>query len=177
MRLIHYSRKPLHRVRSKAHDDLLVGAYKTPGLWVSVEGPDDWLHWCKSESFGLDGFKYATEVTINIANILHLSTATQIDKFTKEFSTQGRPSWDKSIDWALVRKQWWGLIVAPYCWSRRLSPHTSWYYGWDCASGVIWDSRAIKALKPIEPPDLSEEANDPPNPRQNTGNPANTEQA
>ena len=99
MRLIHYSKKPLRRVRSKPHDNALVGAYKTPGLWVSVEGPDDWLHWCKSESFGLDGFKYATEVILNVANVLCLSTVAQIDNFTKQYTPENGPEWGRSIDW------------------------------------------------------------------------------
>ena len=42
-----------------------------------------------------------------------------------------------------------GIIIAPYLWTRRHHESTGWYYSWDCASGVIWDARAIAELKPL----------------------------
>ncbi len=30
-----------------------------------------------------------------------------------------------------------------------------WYYGWDCASGVIWDAEAVAELRPTDAPDLT----------------------
>src|SRR3990167_3568080 len=157
MRLIHYSKTPLTAVRSTRHNAHLVGAYKTSGLWVSVEGDDDWLNWCRGESWGLDGFSHATEVILSKdAEIMHLKNASQIDKFTNEFRPKNRPEWDRSLNWPAIRKRWQALIIAQYCWSRRLSTHTSWYYGWDCASGVIWNAKAVVSVMAITPPDLSE---------------------
>lgn len=158
MRLIHYSPKPLPSVRSRKHSTDGAGAYKTPGLWVSVEGEYDWVWWCKAESFGLDGFKHATEVVLTAdANVHHLKTPGDIERFTVEFTPKDRPSWDNSIDWPAVRAKWRGLIIAPYCWPLRMARHTSWYYGWDCASGVIWDAAAVAELRPIDPPDMTAE--------------------
>lgn len=156
-RLIHYSKEPLMRVVSAAPNDRMIGYRygKPPGLWVSVEGEDDWLSWCQSEGFALNSFASATEIILAAdARIYHLSTAGQIDTFTEQYWRDTDPEWKSGIDWTAVRAKWQGLIIAPYCWSRRLSDHTSWYYGWDCASGVIWDASAIKELKPIEPPSL-----------------------
>jgi hypothetical protein len=142
------------------HDENNVGAYKTPGLWVSVEGDDDWLAWCKAESWGLRSLACATEVIlIENANVLHLNGANAIDEFTAKFEPKDRcGELDHRIDWPTIRAKWRGLIIAPYCWERRLERHTSWYYGWDCASGVIWDAKAVKELRAIDPPDLSEKA-------------------
>jgi hypothetical protein len=154
-RLIHYSKKPLLRVKSITHSDHAAGAYKTPGLWVSVEGEDDWVNWCRNESFDLDGFSHATEIILGAdANVHLLSMASQIDAFTRRFSPKNRPEWDRSLDWPAIRENWRGLIIAPYCYARRLAPHTSWYYAWDCASGVIWDAAAVKELRSIEPPNV-----------------------
>lgn len=160
MRLIHYSKKPLERVYSRRHSEEGAGAYKTPGLWVSVEGSDDWLAWCQGESWGLESIKYATEVVLCAdPNVLQLSGAEAIDKFTAEFEPKDRRhKWDNRIDWPAIRSRWRGLIIAPYCWERRLEQHTSWYYGWDCASGVIWDAAAVKEIRPLPLPDLSEAA-------------------
>lgn len=158
MRLIHYSTKPLTKVRSRKNFEG-AGAYKTPGLWVSVEGDDDWPAWCKGEGFGLDGFTYATEVVLaDDANVKHVSGATALDDFTEEFSVRqhGGPIWHRGLNWNAIRKRWRGLIIAPYCWERRLV--TGWYYSWNCASGVIWDAKAIKELRQTTPPDMKAEA-------------------
>lgn len=160
MRLIHYSSKPLLKVRSMTHSEDGVGAYKTPGLWVSAEGDDDWVAWCRAESFSLGCFAHATEIILaDDAKVKRLRTAKEIDQFTAEFEPKDRRgNWDHRIDWPAIRSRWQALIIAPYCWQRRLSSHTSWYYGWDCASGVIWDAAAVKELRPAEPPDMSEKA-------------------
>ncbi len=55
------------------------------------------------------------------------------------------------IDWIKVAKQYAGLIIAPYQWGYRLEPGTHWYYGWDCASGCIWDASVIERIEAIEP--------------------------
>lgn len=40
------------------------------------------------------------------------------------------------MDWPAMQKAYAGLVVAPYLYERR---HVRWYYGWDVASGVLWD--------------------------------------
>lgn len=155
-RLIHYSRAPLVEVVSRAHADHGAGSYKTPGLWFSVEGDFGWLEWCKSERWGLDGFTYATEIILKSdARICTLADAGGIDEFTKRFTPANRPEWDRGLDWLDIRSRWQGLIIAPYCWERRMGMDTMWYYGWDCASGVIWDADAIGDLRPTDPPDMT----------------------
>lgn len=159
MRLIHYSTKPLSQVYSRPHDET-GGVYKTPGLWVSVEGNDDWVSWCRGEGWNLEGFKHATEITLaESAKVNVLSGARAIDQFTEEFQQNDRgPIWRRGLDWKAIRSRWQGLIIAPYCWDRRMSDHTGWYYGWDCASGVIWDADAVASVVPIDPPLLEEKA-------------------
>lgn len=158
MRLIHYSDKPLTKVRSIKHDEQRCGAYKTPGLWVSVEGDHDWVAWCKGKQWGLGRLLCATEVVLaDDANVRHLASADDIDEFSLQFHDSRRPIYHRGLNWAAIRERWRGLIIAPYCWERRMADHTSWYYGWDCASGVIWDAKAVKELRQIDPPDLSEE--------------------
>lgn len=159
MRLIHYSETPLTKVVSKPHRESGAGLYKTPGLWVSVEGEDDWLSWCRAEQWRLTSFKYATLVLLaNDAKILRLKSSREIDRFTKEYVTfsSGPHRYTRDVDWPRIRSLYQGLIIAPYCWDRRLAEHTSWYYGWDCASGVIWDAKAVASLVAIDPPQIEE---------------------
>jgi hypothetical protein len=138
-RLLHYSKEPLTEVRSCAqneHDD----PSKPRGLWVSVEGPDDWKAWCHSEEHHIDRLLIETEVVLaSEARILRLSSAFGLDAFTKQYEHCAG-----MIDWAAVAREHQVIIIAPYCWERRLELIC--YYGWDCASGVIWDAAAIAGI-------------------------------
>lgn len=126
---------------------------KPAGFWVSVEGPDDWAHWCTSESFGLGKRTFEVLLSPN-ANILCLNSALDIDLFTQEYGMgyPGLPRLSMSnpgIDWKRVAEKHQGIIITPYIWSRRLDGGASWYYGWDCASGCIWDAEAIAEIREI----------------------------
>jgi hypothetical protein len=151
--LAHYGTSPLARVRSVEQVDQLERAMKPSGLWVSVEGKGShgWKQWCLAEGFHPEHLACKTRVILKPnARICHLETVEQIDGFTKRFLHQ----WDRMPDstlwlnWAEVAKHWQGIIIAPYQWERRMDMSCSWYYGWDCASGCIWDADAIKALRP-----------------------------
>ena len=48
-------------------------------------------------------------------------------------------------DWARVGEAYPGIIIAPYIWSRRLDG-PMWYYGWDCASGCVWDPSVVRSI-------------------------------
>src|ERR1700677_27694 len=103
MRLIHYSADPLTEVRSVDLKERGAGAYKPRGLWVSVEGDDDWLNWCKSESYGApEKFAHATEVLLReSANVLRLTTPLEIDDFTRLFGYAKGDAlrrWERGID-------------------------------------------------------------------------------
>jgi hypothetical protein len=148
MRLIHYSKEPLTEVKDAGSK--ICGVYKPGGLWVSVEGPDDWPAWCAAENFrSEEDFAWATEVTVIPELTLLLSSAEEIDIFTDRYVSKDAPKYARTVNWDLVSNDWHGLIIAPYCWERRMTEHTFWYYGWDCASGVIWNKRAVAGLNPI----------------------------
>lgn len=152
-RLIHYSDAHLTHVYDTTYtferDD------KPDGLWVSVEGKDDWPSWCRSEDFRLRRLTHPTEIILAAdANILRISGASALRKFHaayKKRSAVGEPEYcrDRAIDWGVVADQYDGIIIAPYVWSLRLDGNVRWYYSWDCASGCIWRSRAVKALRPL----------------------------
>ena len=143
-RLVHYSKTTLTSVRSACQE---VGPTtylaKPNGLWVSVEGNGDgWRDWCEEEDFALDSFEYAHEIRLSDrAKILHLENAVGLDLFHSNYRFEGGRSF--SLNWGLVAQTYDGIIIAPYIRSRRLSGDAAWYYGWDCASGCIWNAKAI----------------------------------
>ena len=140
-RLLHYSRYPLQCVRSRQQRDESIKPF---GLWVSVEGDQDWRQWCEEEAFELDALAVEHEVTLKPdANILTLSDSLDVREFGERYMT-GRNRYCSYLDWSRVANEYSGIIIAPYQWSCRLDQETFWYYGWDCASGCIWDASAIQ---------------------------------
>jgi len=131
--------------------------HKPVGLWVSVESDNgyNWKQWCEDCDFRLDRLKYAYEITlVPDAKILHLKTSDEIFDFTKKYllgtaiSSPLGSSYE--LDWFTVKKDYQGIIIAPYQDYCRTNMKCNWYYGWDCASGCIWDLDAIEDLTLVE---------------------------
>lgn len=148
MTLSHYATHPLGMLRSveqKVSD--YKSCYDKPkGLWVSVDGDDDWKSWCESESFGLGHVRHRVTLA-QPSSVLILSRVFELLEFQDKYSRPvGR--WNEIyIDWVAVAKDYPGIIIAPYQWSCRMD--MSWYYGWDCASGCIWNADAIASVEEI----------------------------
>ena len=123
---------------------------KPRGFWVSVQGEDDWPKWVEAEQFGLDVWAVRHEVQLTKdANILHLKTPLEIMDFHAEYNIDllpGSPMRTKYINWQAVSETYDGIIIAPYQWSLRLDIDVSWYYGWDVASGCIWNLNSIESV-------------------------------
>ena len=152
LRLAHDSAKPLTEIK---HADGQPPASDIPskphGLWLSVDGPDDWKAWCEAESFSLGCLVYRTPIVIDSeANILHLTSVRDIDEFSAQYGkqyywrTEPKERREDFVDWQRVADDYQGIIIAPYQWERRLNGRARWYYGWDCASGCVWNARAIR---------------------------------
>lgn len=151
--LTHYSNHLIAFDHTRAYDHVKDhhGHGKPAGFWVSVEGESDWVEWCLGEDFATDWLRVRHEVTLAPdALILNIDTAHGIDEFHQRYAVENKDrSWADhkhwEIDWPAVAAHYDGIIIAPYQWSRRLGgPH--WYYGWDCASGVIWNAQAIESV-------------------------------
>lgn len=73
------------------------------------------------------------------ANVLRVESPGAFDAFEEKYVPRLPIS---PTDRAL-----WSWTNAPYRFDRRFS--TIWYYGWDCASGVIWNLDAVADIKPV----------------------------
>lgn len=144
--LLHYSRKPLGAVVSTVQSE--TPHMKPRGLWVSVQGEHDWESWCRGEDFALESFAVPPVEIILApnANILRLTSDPGIIDFGRKYRDPARLSDCYSIDWRPVAAKYQGIIIAPYSWECRYHSETSWYYGWDCASGCIWDAAAVASV-------------------------------
>lgn len=150
-RLIHYTAQPFElEQRCVEQKDPQTFALKPVGLWVSV---DDAWHVAALDMFGDDELQHASLVTLaSDAHVLRLKTVREIDSFTEQYAIIADERFDflsRTIDWRRVAAEYQGIIIAPYQFERRLTQHTFWYYGWDCASGCIWDTAAIASVEAI----------------------------
>ncbi len=148
--LEHYSPAIISRVYSKlpcrGRRGRDVGD-KPEGFWVSVAGEDDWPSWCRAEDYSNTDLmvRHLVELAPG-ARIIRITDLHSFDAFEARYGTDDRSR--TMIRWPDVGADGWqGIIIAPYLWERRFQ---DWYYGWDCASGVIWDAAAIALIRAVE---------------------------
>lgn len=148
MRLIHYSEEKFELEPREYDQKRNRWQAKPNGLWFSVEGKYDWKSWCLVENFEVPSLFHSYEIVLKPhSRILLIKTQEELFEFTKAYPLRTLRDADDDthqLNWMPVRIKYQGIIIAPYRWDCRLHMDSSWYYGWDCASGCIWDLDAIE---------------------------------
>lgn len=155
MNLFHYSIEKIQCLEKREYEQKKVKFHCKPnGLWVSVEGDDyennyNWKQWCQLEGYALEHLSFCYEIILKEnSNLLYLENKKDIFDLAKKYPFKTRdwdPEYDSyQINWSEIKKNYQGIIITPYQWDCRLALESSWYYGWDCSSGCIWDLDAIK---------------------------------
>ena len=129
---------------------------KPNGLWYECQDGSamSWKDFCET---GLsDGYsKYDGRFNVILADdgyhMLNIQDVHSFDKFSEMYGVP-HPVFpddpeENMIDWPRVAKDYAGIEICPYLYSRR---DTMWYYGWDVASGCIWDPSGIKELVEVK---------------------------
>ena len=160
--LYHFSAEPLVTVE----DGLQYSQpeMKPRGLWCSaetgIEADIPWDVWCRLERVNLDRLACCTPILLEPdARVLHLRTADAIREFHTEFAAPSLPGNELVVSfgvvhWKAVADDYQGIVIAPYQWELRLEIEFLWYYGWDCASGCIWDASAVREIGTAEEREL-----------------------
>ena len=127
---------------------------KPAGLWYECQdgSGDTWEEFCTT-GFS-KGYQYDStyNIILNDYNILFIPDIHHFEKFAKMYSVNhtadpdGAKGFDKMIDWPNVAKHYAGIEICPYLWAKRDDDDSFWYYGWDVASGCVWDQSGIKEL-------------------------------
>ena len=150
MKLQHFSKDiiTITEVHATPQKTEAVPYQKPHGLWVSDEDDEmSWTEWVTGEELNWNEGKFIHDVELaDDANVLYLSTDAELREFSRKWSVDYHGM--NAIPWNLIAREWHGVLITPYIWSCRLDMETDWYYGWDCASGCIWDPRAIKSITP-----------------------------
>lgn len=144
MKLSHFSNDPIEDLQYKHQ---IPSTMKPVGFWISVDGPDDWPSWCAAEQFRECDKQLRYDVRLKEKNgVLVIEDGRGMVAFNDRYGQTEREVLH-SIDWQAVAKEYDGLIIAPYQWEYRLANGFLWYYGWDCASGCIWNPEAIASIE------------------------------
>jgi hypothetical protein len=122
---------------------------KPTGFWVSVAGLHDWPAYLAQTGYGAPAYRHRIELAPD-ARILRLDSVDALLDFSVSHRLatvwgEAVPPGD-AIDWDRVEREWQGIVITPFQHSLRRDPRTRWYYGWDCASGCIWDAAAIAGI-------------------------------
>ena len=116
---------------------------KPKGLWYAC-GPE-WLNWMSTDMPEcLNKVNYIYELTLDPTTICFIRTADDLQKFDRKYGS--KTTWGgETINWAKVARDYKGIEICPYQGADRYV--YDWYYGWDIASGCIWDASAIMDSK------------------------------
>jgi len=131
--------------------DKPLNTYQKPtGIWYGIN--DSWLDWCIQEDFNGIG-NYIYQILIEEDKVLKIDNISKFEKFEAEYGIQANNILGHrfahrlmlAIDFEKISTQYGGIEIAPYLWEKRLE--SVWYYGWDCASGCVWNRNVITKMR------------------------------
>lgn len=127
---------------------------KPNGFWFSNDDcEDNWEQFCTKEQFCLESLTFKKLFKFSdSSNVLIISNLKEFDAFCDSYVIKNDNTYgffsSNNIDWNAVSEKYDGIYIPNYYWERRNSDHSCWYYGWDCASGCIWNLSAIEEITP-----------------------------
>lgn len=138
---IHVSKYPIYKLEERHY--IQGPGHKPDGFWYGFG--EEWIDWTETAGPEYKG-EYVYDVDINGSNVLQIKDYSEIIEFTQEYrsSEQIIPEIIFSIDWPRIELKYDGIEINPYIDEARLYNKTLWYYGWDVASGCIWNINKVK---------------------------------
>jgi hypothetical protein len=134
---------------------------KPSGLWISYPNIDDsWTGFClrvRELNERIDPkFNTIYRVSIKEEQILFIDTIKQLEEFHNKYTVMVSTFLlNHKVRWKLLVHQWSGIFIQymyPFLESCKNPVHQailSWYGSWDCASGCIWNGRAIHNVETL----------------------------
>jgi len=124
---------------------------KPVGLWYAVGfGWLDFTTHAHTSFYQYGDAIHAFEISLDGLNILKITNYDELVEFEKKYALPTNreqmilgDGWD--INWVAVSETYDGIEIAPYIYKARLGH--KWYYGWDVASGCIWNTSGLKYRK------------------------------
>ena len=124
---------------------------KPNGLWYCVGF--GWLDFTTSDFktfYTIGNRVHAFDISLDGLNVLKITNYKDLVSFEKIYLVPDEQRYMNkySIDWAKVAENYDGIEIAPYIYEAR--HEHPWYYGWDVASGCIWNTTNLKSKKLLQ---------------------------
>lgn len=114
---------------------------KPKGFWYAID--NEWIKWCKSEMpHWIKKYNFEVILPENF-NLLKIDNLFDLHLFSRKYRIIDQFG-TIFIDWKKVAETYDGIEIAPYQYEARHDKSTLWYYGWDVASGCIWNGKDVK---------------------------------
>lgn len=154
--------KRFHRTKAdslifedKTHDNMnpfFKAGFKPFGLWYGFG--KSWINWVRAEmpEWEEEFFQNTFELDLNIEKILTINKD-NILSFTEEYRDKDeirKAIFGLCVDWGRVAEDYHGIESPKYLSDYRLDNRTHWYYSWDCASGCVWNKKAVKSITRLD---------------------------
>jgi len=134
---IHMSKNPFELEQRTFNQKVTMKPF---GFWYGFGS--EWIDWTRSEMPEWVG-KYIYSVDIGNTNVLQIKTHMELMMFNREYqSNLSDTGHRRLIDWKKVADKYDGIEINPYQFEARYQ--YLWYYGWDIASGCIWNLKNVK---------------------------------
>ena len=124
---------------------------KPKGLWYGCGGV--WIEWLRKNPEMANMLKranYLYEIKLG-EEVIQISNDDEFGDFQSyhAFSLEWAPDIiETAVDWkGLQEEEYNGIEICPYNPGRRSHYDSRWYYGWDVASGCIWNSAGISEVR------------------------------
>ncbi len=137
VRFLHYSPKPISKLRDLSPKEVGKLIMKPNGLWLSEE--DSWKEWCnESCMFNLSkARKY--EATIDLSKLYVVDSIESLNALQKDYFDAD----NFGINWAEVSKKYAGIQFTNYDavkseYMKKITPESIWFMGVDIDSVCIW---------------------------------------
>lgn len=116
---------------------------KPRGLWYAIG--TSWIDWVRNEMPDWEG-NHIYNLQVNANRILIIKTYEELLEFSKRYTKKDD---SYNVFWSDVSKSYDGIEINPYQPDARFNNETAWYYGWDVASGCIWNENALNTINKI----------------------------
>jgi hypothetical protein len=117
--------------------------FKPHGFWYAVG-----FGWLDFATYDMQGFYddkklHAFSINTDRLNILKINNISELFEFDNNF--KHGPDLLSSINWVKVAEQYDGIEIPVYL--REARYDYTWYYGWDVASGCVWNTEKLSIKK------------------------------
>lgn len=117
---------------------------KPRGIWYSCG--IEWIDFTVNEQPHWFYPEYVYSLAIETDTLVTIHNAADMKAFDDAYGT----TWKESIDWEACAEKYDGIEICP--WLRSMETKFPWYFGWDVASGCIWNPEIILDVSHIKVP-------------------------